>query len=632
MTVRQGIAALLSGGAVAVAVAACGVDTGSEGRAGTGTQPGQTVTDGGRTTATTGTTTTRTTRTATLPAPPPNTVRINGLERSSPAREISTRFASTNGARVAFVRSPGDDRSFADLCAGRVDVVEVSREPTAREIAACRARGIELVDDPLQIGSDAIVLATRNESDVGGDCVSVTQARDIFRSGSPYSNWSQLGFDDIPLRTTGREDGADNFEFFGQTVLGLENASLGDVRTDYRVRRSDRAERLEVTNEARIERAIRRARARLARDRRLSRPERRRQVDQARRAAERQALREIEAENRRIARRNVTLTETQKRRLERRNRLLVERRKRAAVNRENRLFDRDQLRRARAAYRRDLRRAIRRGTVGPFRFSYYELFEDELRPLEIDFGVAVTEDGRPVTLDDFPPEQRPGAVVRRPVRTPAGTTTIQTTTVPPVETTQTATTETVPGQTPTTPTADAASGDVQTIPSQPVPDQRLPDRTRDGKRVFQGPMCVFPSQITITTGAYPLTRRIFLYTSKQALRRELVRDFLRFQLDRAREVAVENRLVPITEAQYTLAREVVDNGGEPLTPAERRRRAGGTSTTPQPGTFDPATGTVATTPATTTSTTATTATTPTDTTGAAPAGGGGIPGVSARGG
>jgi len=139
-------------------------------------------------------------------------------------------------------------------------VITVTREPTGAEQAQCKRNGVELAA-PMQTASDAIVLATKNASDVGGDCITVRQGRDIFKAGSTYSNWSQLGFDNLPLRTVGRNQGSDSFQLFGQVVLGIANPTLGDVRADYLARPSDRTERETVTGAA-VRRA---AEARIAR-------------------------------------------------------------------------------------------------------------------------------------------------------------------------------------------------------------------------------------------------------------------------------------------------------------------------------------------------------------------------------
>ena len=73
----------------------------------------------------------------------------------------------------------GATEGFARLCRGEIDIVDSARAISRAELAVCNANGLE-IRTPIQIASDAIVLATRNESDVGGDCLTVARrARDL---------------------------------------------------------------------------------------------------------------------------------------------------------------------------------------------------------------------------------------------------------------------------------------------------------------------------------------------------------------------------------------------------------------------------------------------------------------------
>ena len=134
-----------------------------------------------------------------------------------------------------------------------------------------------------------------------------------------------------------------------------------------------------------------------------------------------------------------------------------------------------------ARTREELARARRTGVIGFVRFSYYEAFEDQLRPMEIDPGA-----------------ERDAAL---------------------------------------------AAQDRRTRSAGLTPPQRRPTTDADGNRI---PNCIFPSQQTITTGEYPLSRRILLYTSTSGLRRPEVRAFLAYTLRNAQTLATDSRLVPIT--------------------------------------------------------------------------------------
>jgi len=583
MNARAYIAAGLAGVGAAVVVA-CGIDTADSGRP-------TTPNPGGGTTATVVRTTT-----VPLPAAPDNTVRIDGL-RGGLSGSFAERYARLSGANVAMIRA-SSEQSFADLCAGRVDVIEVSRLPTDDEVLACKRRGVDL-SEPLQIAADAEVLATKNQADVGGDCITVQQARDIFRAGSPYNSWSQLGFFDLPITATGREPGSPNFTFFGQVVLGVPDPSLADVRADYVPHSTDLAEREEVVGTGRVLRAERRIADYRESLRKRYAAKRQQEVDAAAAKADRAVLREIERENRERERAGTVLTTAQAARIVARNRARVERAKRLAIAEVNARYEElisDRVRR----YRRGvLAEAEAPGVIGGFRFTYYELFEDQLRPMEIDYGVPVTASGQPVTLEDL------SEADQRRIR---ALTTATTETVPEVDVQAT---QTIDGEITTVPTARA-------IPD--LPASQLPDKTKDGEKIYPGPNCVFPSQVTITSGAYPFSRRIYLFTYRQALERDVVKAYLTEALNRAQSDAANNRLVPITDAQLQQELEIINNKG---------REVVRTTTTPQTVT----TRTVTTPDGTTTVQTVTVPprTTPTPATPTTPQSSG-IPGVSSRGG
>ena len=78
------------------------------------------------------------------------------------------------------------------------------------------------------------MLAIKAESDVGGDCIDLEQVRTMFRAGSPITGWRQLKFADQPLSISGPSAKSDGFGLFGSLGLGRDNAVLSDLRSDYR--------------------------------------------------------------------------------------------------------------------------------------------------------------------------------------------------------------------------------------------------------------------------------------------------------------------------------------------------------------------------------------------------------------
>ena len=55
----------------------------------------------------------------------------------------------------------------------------------------------------------------------------------MFRAGSPYTSWRQVGFADEPLTISGPSATGAGFSLFGDLALGRQGAALADLRSDY---------------------------------------------------------------------------------------------------------------------------------------------------------------------------------------------------------------------------------------------------------------------------------------------------------------------------------------------------------------------------------------------------------------
>lgn len=558
------LAACVGGFATAL-VAGCGINTEDAGRPNPNAP------------STTATGTRTTTVPKDLPKRPKGVVQVEGAASGSLTPRA---IPGVSGVRVNYVPQ-GESDGFRDLCAGEIDVLETSRQITDAERRACERNGLGLAE-AIQVASDAVVIATPNEHDVGGDCLRISTVNEIFRAGSPIDNWQQVGFFDIPLRATGGPADTAAFQFFAQLVLGVEaGATVADMRSDYIVHRREDDVRREVTNETRIARVRARYRERISDlefERELAL---RREVNDAIERARDRMLAQFERENEERARNEVTLTDAEKAFIERQNLRRIRRAIAEAQARAERRFSFPRLTILRNRYRRDLREARHLGTIGIFRFSYYELFENSLRPMEI-----------------WDPERAAAALARmRGVRVVRDGDESPTTTSTSTTTTSTATTTT---STITTPTS--------TTPTTTT-DQ-------DGEVIVnadQTPWCVFPSQQTITNQSYPLSRPFLLYVSVVNLERDEVQAFLKSYIDRSQQLARQNRLVPVPDSVIADNRLIVELDETPGVSTDRdveqARERPRTTTGPLPGVGERTTTSTTPTVPTTTSTTATTSTT-----------------------
>jgi ABC-type phosphate transport system substrate-binding protein len=174
-----------------------------------------------------------------LPARPDGVVQIEGQIGGSITDEVVAAFPSYTADAGLAVRAEAVDTSselgIAALCAGRVDIAATSRLITDAEVGECARNGLKVVD--FQIAFDAIVVATRNERDIGGDCVNLDQLRAMFGADAPATSWNQLNPNFALLRIDPAGPGPDSsdFGFFGARVLGVPNPTLANFTPSYHV-------------------------------------------------------------------------------------------------------------------------------------------------------------------------------------------------------------------------------------------------------------------------------------------------------------------------------------------------------------------------------------------------------------
>lgn len=299
------------------------------------------------------------------------TIRIAGQAQGSLTERLKTAYVNGGGTADVTTSGGNEESAFSDFCAGEIDIVDSARPISPAEYRKCIANGIQPVQ--FQVASDAAVLAIKNETDVGVDCLSFDEVRNIFRAGSPINSWSEVGYDhnvtldaSAPrMKVAGPDEDSNVFGFFGQYVLGDSAPSLLSMRGDYQAFPTDQGVRRAVVGTNKDFRAA-------------DDYERSQQILEdviSSIADAKQAVKDAEAEKAKGIRdkRSPSAKARDQRILDNAEQTLRELRADVAPSRKYVRQNREALRRIEAV----------RGTMGLFRFSYYEAFEEQLRPMEI---------------------------------------------------------------------------------------------------------------------------------------------------------------------------------------------------------------------------------------------------------
>lgn len=318
--------------------------------------------------------------TGTLPPRPAGTIRLDGVAPGSLAAGLLARYKQ-RGTSVTFESKDAEEgEAFEAFCSGKTDIVASERPISASVYAGCQGNGVEPVQ--LEIASDAAILAIENETEVGVDCLSVTDVREIFRAASPVTSWAQVGYDHeaggntdaMPLKVAGPEPTSGPFSSFSELILGDSEPSLLLLRGDYQPF-ADEGEVLSAVAGDPAEAELASHREEFAR----SAAGLRRAAKEAVKAvhtAEFQVEKGIEDERSEEEQEEdaETLTEAEAK-VEKLEAELAKAGRAAKADKE-----------AAGAVEGRL------GTLGLFRFDFYELWEERLRPMEIE---ATNSESRP---------------------------------------------------------------------------------------------------------------------------------------------------------------------------------------------------------------------------------------------
>lgn len=156
-------------------------------------------------------------------------VRIDGSSTVFPVTEaVAEAFQKAQGGKIRVtVGVSGTGGGFKKFCRGETDISNASRPILAKEIADCKAAGINFIELP--VAYDALTVVV-NPQNTWARSLTVAELKKIWEPNSKINNWSQVrqGFPNIPLKLFGPGADSGTFDYFTEAINGKAKVSRKD--------------------------------------------------------------------------------------------------------------------------------------------------------------------------------------------------------------------------------------------------------------------------------------------------------------------------------------------------------------------------------------------------------------------
>lgn len=158
-------------------------------------------------------------------------VKIDGSSTVFPVTEaVAEDFQkSKKGAVRVTVGISGTGGGFKKFCRGETDISNASRPISEKEMADCKAAGVEYLEMPVAYDALTVVINPKNDF---VKQLTVAELKTMWEPGAQQKimNWKQVNpaFPDKPLKLFAPGADSGTFEYFTEAVNGKAKASRGD--------------------------------------------------------------------------------------------------------------------------------------------------------------------------------------------------------------------------------------------------------------------------------------------------------------------------------------------------------------------------------------------------------------------
>lgn len=152
-----------------------------------------------------------------------------------PIAEAWAEDLAQEGLQVT-VGGGGSGSGASKLCAGEIDIGDLSRKMKASEIEQCRANGVEPVEWTVAFDGLTVVVSRENAF---VDRLSVDELQRIWAANSTVRTWADVreGWPAQEIRLYGADSDSGTYEYFNEEVLGKRCGNDGEQmcspRSDY---------------------------------------------------------------------------------------------------------------------------------------------------------------------------------------------------------------------------------------------------------------------------------------------------------------------------------------------------------------------------------------------------------------
>ena len=156
-------------------------------------------------------------------------IKIDGSSTVFPiTAAVAEDFQKAKGVRVS-VGVSGTGGGFKKFCRGELDISNASRPISSKEMAACKAAGIQYVELP--IAYDALTVVVNRQNTWAND-LTIGELKTMWEPSAQgkVTNWNQIrsGFPNAPLKLYGPGANSGTFDYFTEATVGKPKSSRGD--------------------------------------------------------------------------------------------------------------------------------------------------------------------------------------------------------------------------------------------------------------------------------------------------------------------------------------------------------------------------------------------------------------------